>query len=183
MTVLLIKGSNSTWIGRCKIAAKQHGGNMIDSGTFDMVHLLTKSIIQFSGVIFAAAVVDSWYFAVKYGDGKTFLFGVGVFAPALTLLIGGVFFFSQTYPVFSFDNLKNTKVTASLSRFDISSEKSRVDVPCVLSTSGKSHSLYCTFVRTGDSQSWQLWETRKYDETHPKEAALRKACQQNCSCS
>lgn len=115
---------------------------MIDSGTFEMVHLLSKTVIQFFGIVFAIAVVFSWFFAAEYGDGKTFLCGVGIFAPIFTLISGGVFFLSQTYPVFDFDNLKNTTVTASMSRYDVDSGKGQIDVPCTLTTAGKSQNLH-----------------------------------------
>lgn len=156
---------------------------MIDSGTFDMVHQLSKIVIQFSEIVFVAAIISSWSFAAKYGNGKTFLCGVVVFAPVATLILGGVLFLSQTYPVFGFDNLKNTTVTASIPRYDVDSEKGRIDVPCTLTTAGKSRSLHCTFVKVGYSQRWQLWESEKYDKAHPKEAALQKTLRRACDCS
>lgn len=156
---------------------------MIDSGTFDMVPQLTKSVVQFSESVFVGAIIASWILAAKYGNGKSFLFGIGIFSPVLTLLLGGVFFLSQTYPVFDFDNLKNTTVSASIPRYDVDSGKGRIDVPCTLTTAGKSRNLHCTFVQVGYSQRWQLWESEKYDKVHPKEAALQKTLRRACNCS
>lgn len=67
---------------------------MIDSGTFDMVHQLSKDVIHFSEIAFVTAVICSLFLVAERRRWKAFLFGV-LFPPVSTLILGGVLSFSN----------------------------------------------------------------------------------------